>query len=382
MSYLYKITSVLVFYLSCITFSPLAQANFHFWDIHSIYSNADGSIQYIQLVTAADGQSRLVGEIIESRNSDGSLRDTFTFINDISVSTMNRFLLLATPGFAALSGGIEPDFEIPVDFLSTDGGTVNFLGAGSFVYTAAQLVKNGSQALGTVGLIPSNPFNFLEQRATINESAIASYDSVTQIARLPVVDIPSNGVYNVELQVISASPLELQVLSGFYKYEGDVTTDSNSAVFTGGVLTVPAIRIGANIIARELDIINTSFPFTFGNVRAITVPDETPMEPEPDPGQTLFLQLCASCHCPTGGGGCFPLAPSLITTPLGSSFAALSDFIDSLMPRGNAGACIGECADDVANYIIETFQSSSASELQAPTGTPDEGLIGPYGPQQ
>ena len=43
-----------------------ASAVFHFWYINEIYSNADGSIQFIEFFTTKDKQERLTGEILTS----------------------------------------------------------------------------------------------------------------------------------------------------------------------------------------------------------------------------------------------------------------------------------------------------------------------------
>lgn len=45
-------------FFSCATllWSSYAQAAFHLYDIREIYSNGDGSVQFVELFTAANGQ--------------------------------------------------------------------------------------------------------------------------------------------------------------------------------------------------------------------------------------------------------------------------------------------------------------------------------------
>src|SRR4051812_12255156 len=66
--------------LTAILFAALAlpaQATFHLWYINEIYSNADGTVQFIELKAAASGQQFIRGHTI--RSSSGSTTNTYTF---------------------------------------------------------------------------------------------------------------------------------------------------------------------------------------------------------------------------------------------------------------------------------------------------------------
>ena len=41
-----------------------AAASFHFWQIKEVYRNADGSVQFIELIGTADNQAPLTGQTI------------------------------------------------------------------------------------------------------------------------------------------------------------------------------------------------------------------------------------------------------------------------------------------------------------------------------
>lgn len=51
--------STLLTALLVIGYSGSAQAAFHAWDVAEVFSNADGSIQYIEFTTASNGQHQV-----------------------------------------------------------------------------------------------------------------------------------------------------------------------------------------------------------------------------------------------------------------------------------------------------------------------------------
>ncbi len=69
-------------------------------------------------------------------------------------------------------------------------------------------------------------------------------------------------------------------------------------------------------------------------------------------GQASYNSLCASCHGTNGEGGG---GSSLQGCGTCTSQSVLSARISDTMPRGNPNACTGTCADDVATYILATF---------------------------
>jgi hypothetical protein len=103
-----------------------AQPAFHLFIIDEIYSNADGSVQFIELRALSGGQQFVQGQRI-SATSGGTPGETrsFTFPNNLPGDTSGRTFLVATQGFAAL-GVVSPDFVVPNGFLFQNGGSVNF----------------------------------------------------------------------------------------------------------------------------------------------------------------------------------------------------------------------------------------------------------------
>ena len=131
-----------------------ASASFHTFAIQQLYSNADGSIQFIVLKEAAgeNGQQFLTGHAITS--TQGGTQHKLTFPNDLpGNNTANHSFLIATPGLAAL-GLITPDYTMPAGFLFTNGGTVNYAGVDQLTYAA--LPTDGVTALYSDGTMQPN----------------------------------------------------------------------------------------------------------------------------------------------------------------------------------------------------------------------------------
>ena len=150
--------------------------SFHNYRLNELYSNADGSIQFIELVVGnVNGESFWQGQTITA--TQGSTTHTYTFPNDLgSAATANRSVLVATQGFANL-GLVAPDFIVPAQFLFTNGGTVNFAGVSSVAY--ASLPTDGSHSLNannTTGI--NSPTNFLGLAGTVTNTNNAPTGSV------------------------------------------------------------------------------------------------------------------------------------------------------------------------------------------------------------
>jgi hypothetical protein len=135
-------------------FATVAVASFHTFAIRQLYSNADGSIQFIVLTEQAglSGQEFLAGHAITS--TQGATQHTFAFTRDLpGNNTGNRSFLIATPGFAAL-GLVVPDYTMPAGFLFVDGGTVNYAFVDQLTYPALPL--DGVTALYSDGSTRQN----------------------------------------------------------------------------------------------------------------------------------------------------------------------------------------------------------------------------------
>ena len=156
-----------------------AHASFHTFQIEQVYSNLDGTAQYVVLHETAglDGQGFLGGLTLTSSHA-GTVK-TFTFPNHLPGSmTAGRRILLATHAFAAQtkaygypppppppdnppppSGSGQPDFILPDGFVPTDGGTLNYAGVDQMTF--GPLPTDGVNALNRGGGIgPGTAVNF------------------------------------------------------------------------------------------------------------------------------------------------------------------------------------------------------------------------------
>ena len=114
-----------------LTFCGAARASFHLWQISEIYSNASGTVQFVELSSAFPGQNFLTGHFI---STTGATTQTFTFMADLPFDTTNRHFLVATQGFANL-GVVTPDYIVPNGFIPA-AGNVNFASVDMVNYAA------------------------------------------------------------------------------------------------------------------------------------------------------------------------------------------------------------------------------------------------------
>jgi len=155
-------SQVRLLFITLVTFFlPVSSAfaGIHTWDVVEVFSNADGTVQYIELLDRGTAGNELgVGN-----GSFTSGSTSYSWSNGAVVGPTNgRRYLIATPGFAALQGAPTPDVLVPtanVPMFSSAGDTVSFAGVDSFVF--AGIPTNGTDAFDdTVGIIANSPTNF------------------------------------------------------------------------------------------------------------------------------------------------------------------------------------------------------------------------------
>ena len=140
--------------------------SFHLYRINELYSNSDGSIQFIEM-SVGDFNAESFWNNQSISVTQGSATNTFSFPADLpNTSTANTSVLIATQGFANL-GVATPDFIIPDGFLFTNGSaTVNFADVDAVTYNALPL--DGTNSIDRDGAIAVNsPKNFAGEAGTI-----------------------------------------------------------------------------------------------------------------------------------------------------------------------------------------------------------------------
>jgi hypothetical protein len=150
--------------------APAAFANFHLFQIEQMFSNGDGSVQFIVLHEAStmNGENLLGGNPLVSTHA--GTNKVFTFPANLpSLITAGKRVLIATPGFAAL-GLVTPDYTIPSGFLPTDGGTLNYAGVDLVTYQA--LPTDGVSAINRNGaVVPNVATNFAGISASVGAAS-------------------------------------------------------------------------------------------------------------------------------------------------------------------------------------------------------------------
>jgi len=156
--------------------APATWATFHTFKIEQMYSNADGSVQFIVMHESenANGENLWAGHSLVATHGSASSSFTFpanlpggscTYTGCTPAPTAGKRALIATQGFAALHL-VTPDFVVPNGFLATTAGSLNYAGVDVVAY--AQLPADGTHAIDRSGNSIANvATNFAGQSASV-----------------------------------------------------------------------------------------------------------------------------------------------------------------------------------------------------------------------
>lgn len=151
------------------------QVTFHTYDIEEVYSNVDGTVQFIELfeTEGLDEQFQFMGKHVTTNAND------FEYPSNLSGSTTaNTHVLLATASFASLPGSVTPDFIIPENFFAIIGDTIALRETSSgpsfdeISYAGGELPIDGVNSLNEDGSTGVNsPTNFNGEVGSIDLSS-------------------------------------------------------------------------------------------------------------------------------------------------------------------------------------------------------------------
>ncbi|MEE8143380.1 MAG: hypothetical protein V3T77_09795 [Planctomycetota bacterium] len=146
-------------------------AGSHSWRINEIFSNADGTVQFIEMKECCGfGSEILIGGKYVRSDIAGN---EFIFADNLTENTANRHLLLATPAFAALPGAPTPDYTIDPSFFALMADTIRYWTYPLAVLTfgAGDLPTDGVMSLNGDGTTGSNsPTNFAGESGMVDAS--------------------------------------------------------------------------------------------------------------------------------------------------------------------------------------------------------------------
>ncbi len=158
-------------------FATVVTADFHTFQIDEVYSNSDGTVQYVVLLESQgmNGQNLLEGHTLTSTHLGTTQTYTFpanlpggscSYYECSESPTANRHVLIATQGFAALAL-VAPDYVISNAFIATDGGSINYAGVDQVTYAA--LPTDGVHAIDRNGHPVQNvATNFAGRSASVS----------------------------------------------------------------------------------------------------------------------------------------------------------------------------------------------------------------------
>jgi len=239
-----------------------AQAAFHLWAMNELYSNADGTVQFVELTALEAGQQFIAGHSLKA--SSGGNTNTFIFPSNLPGDTAGKRMLVATQGFAAL-GIVTPDYVVPNNFFFRNGGTVNFADVDVWNHPA---LPTNNQSLDRSGAsIPNSPTNFAGASGTIpvpvanaQRVFVASYGNDDDAFTGCRLTAPCRGFAAAMGQVAAGGEVVALDAAGYgaVTIDKSVTITTNPGYFAGiSVSSGDAINIegsDAHVILRGLNI--------------------------------------------------------------------------------------------------------------------------------
>lgn len=125
-----------------------ALAGAHTWDVNEVFSNSDGTVQFVELREANGtvGETGVPGQTLASSTKNFTISGPA-----LTPPTSNKFYLLGTAAFQALPGAPAVDATIPA-------GTVPF-----FFATGGDTVSYGPYDSWNFGTVPTDGINSLHR---------------------------------------------------------------------------------------------------------------------------------------------------------------------------------------------------------------------------
>lgn len=152
-----------------------AWSGVHLWRITEAYSNADGSIQFIEMTTCCGSAG---GEIFLSGSMLTSNGHSFRFPGNLAPATPetpNNHVLLATDGYTTLPGVPARDYKIDDNFFATTGDRLVFSVYDTWIFGPGLVPTDGVGSLNkdeddnadTPFVQRNSPTNVHDQTGTI-----------------------------------------------------------------------------------------------------------------------------------------------------------------------------------------------------------------------
>jgi hypothetical protein len=137
----------------------------HLWDFTEVFSNADGSVQFIELRSSGPSENFVDGQFLRSNGANYEVTTNLPGGN-----TSNRHFLFGTAAYAALPGAAAPDYIIPANFFAP---TSDILKWGNWdTFPVSSVPTDGLMSLLRNGTTASNaPMNFANNLGHVDARA-------------------------------------------------------------------------------------------------------------------------------------------------------------------------------------------------------------------
>jgi len=149
----------------CLLATRGAFAGAHTWRVNEVFSNADGTVQFIELRESGGGQFETgVGghPVTTDANS-------VTILSNVASPTTFKSILFGTAAYDALPNSPTPDYIIPANFIEIGGDTVSYVPYSSLTFPGGALPTDGLRSLNadlSTGI--NSPTNYAGQTGSIN----------------------------------------------------------------------------------------------------------------------------------------------------------------------------------------------------------------------
>ncbi|MBT4161452.1 MAG: hypothetical protein HOC70_02275 [Gammaproteobacteria bacterium] len=210
-----------------------ALASHHGWSPVEAFSNADGTLQFVEMTTNGNGESSLTAAKLDATNLSTNAFKQFTIADLSSSSTAGKSLLIATSGFEAVYG-ITPDFIIEDNFLTMTAGDVWYNQALTW---SDGLPIDGWQSYATGGVIQAaTPKNFSGDTVTLTEPVLATTATQYLMTKSTSANITT-------LHIVNTSD-EAQSFTGtLYNGDGEQQGSAEVALHIGSVASKGRIKL-------------------------------------------------------------------------------------------------------------------------------------------
>lgn len=190
---------------------------------------------------------------------------------------------------------------------------------------------------------------------------------------IPRVDVDGFGALELQFRV---------VYQGEYRFLLEHAVETSNAIANSGVFdpvqqTIDVDEVETEtgeVYAIQMRLQSQSGPVVFTISAAeklaessVTRPSVNRSEPAPPAAAiALYAQQCSNCHGAEGGGTA--TAPALTACANCTNRTVLQNYIRGRMPLGQPAACDNNCAAQLADYILQSFNGNNRQVANQTTG--------------